>query len=165
MPEDDIVRQYFEHVAEYRVAACRECQYAVWPGQIKGHLQGQHKVSRKQAEIVGEQIRSWAGLLQYPSELEVPGGVPRPIPQLAVYADGMLCELDSGQCQQVFRSSKSIKEHWRNNHYPRALTQPCPELGFPRDKIYAYARVVCIIPPPGLGKFQGIGRVRFLRSY
>ena len=58
MPEDDIVRQYFEHVAEYRVAACRECQYAVWPGQIKGHLQGQYKVSRKQAEIVGEQIRS-----------------------------------------------------------------------------------------------------------
>jgi hypothetical protein len=58
MSESNITYQYFEHVAEYSVAACRECRYAVWPDQIKGHLQAQHKVSRKQAEIVGEQIRS-----------------------------------------------------------------------------------------------------------
>jgi hypothetical protein len=116
MPEFDIARQYFEHVAEYSVAACRECRYAVWPDQIEGHLQGQHKVSRKQAELVGEQIRSWAGLLQYPSELAVPGSVPRPVPQLAVYADGMVCELDLGKCQQVFWSSKSLKKHWRKDH-------------------------------------------------
>jgi hypothetical protein len=32
----------------------------------RGPLQEQHKVSRKQADIVGEQIRSWTGLLQYP---------------------------------------------------------------------------------------------------
>ena len=59
-------------------------------------MQRQHRVSRKQAETVGEQIRSWAGLLQYPSELKVLGGVPRSIPQLAVYADRMLCELGLG---------------------------------------------------------------------
>jgi hypothetical protein len=63
MSEHNIACQYFEHVAEYSVAACRECRYAVWPDQIEGHLQEQHKVSRKQADIVGEQIRSWAGLL------------------------------------------------------------------------------------------------------
>jgi hypothetical protein len=78
MSEHNIACQYFEQVTEYSVAACRECRYAVWPDQIEGHLQGQHKVSRKQAEIVGEQIRSWAGLVQYPSELEVP----RPVPVL-----------------------------------------------------------------------------------
>jgi hypothetical protein len=87
MSEHNIARQYFEHIAEYSVAACRECRYAVWPDQIEGHLQEQHKVSRKQADIVGEQIRSWAGLLQYPSKLKVPGGVPRPVAQLAVYTN------------------------------------------------------------------------------
>jgi hypothetical protein len=116
LSEHDIACQYFEHVAEYSVAACQECRYAVWPDQIEAHLQQQHKVSRKQAEIVREQIRSWAGLLQYPSKLEVPGGMPRPVPQLPVYADGLRCQLDSGQCLRIFRSSKTIKKHWRIDH-------------------------------------------------
>jgi hypothetical protein len=38
--------------------------------------------------------------------------------------------------------------------YPRALTQPCSELGFSGDKIYAYARVVCIITPLGWVNFK-----------
>ncbi|KAI1521337.1 hypothetical protein PtrSN001A_012196, partial [Pyrenophora tritici-repentis] len=50
-----------------------------------GHLQRQHKVSHKEAEAVGQQIRSWAGLVQYPSELEVPSGVPKPVRQLPVH--------------------------------------------------------------------------------
>ena len=37
----------------------------MWPDQIKGYLQRQHKVSCKQVEKVGEQVRSWAGVL-YP---------------------------------------------------------------------------------------------------
>jgi hypothetical protein len=71
----------------------------VWPDQIKGHLQTQHKVSRKRAEIVREQFRSWAGLVQYLSELKVLGCVSWPVPQLAVYADEIVCELDLGKCQ------------------------------------------------------------------
>jgi hypothetical protein len=75
MSEPSIECQYFKHIAEYSVAACRECRYAVWPDQIEGQLQEQHKISRKEAETVGEQIRSWAGLIQYPSELEVPSSI------------------------------------------------------------------------------------------
>ncbi|KAI0616127.1 DUF3505 domain-containing protein, partial [Pyrenophora tritici-repentis] len=78
MSEPSIECQYFEHVPEYSIAACRECIYAVWPDQIEGHLQKQHKVSYKEAEAVGQQVRSWAGLVQYPSELEVPTGAPKP---------------------------------------------------------------------------------------
>jgi hypothetical protein len=81
MSEHEIACQYFEHVAEYSIVACRECRYAVWPGQIESHLQGQHKISYKQAEIVGEQIRNWAGLLQYPI----------PWPRLHPYKGGILC--------------------------------------------------------------------------
>jgi hypothetical protein len=108
--------EYFEHIAEYSIAACRECRYAVWPDQIEGHLQGQHKVSYKKAEIVGEQVRNWAGLIQYPSELEVPGGVPRPALQLPIYSDGLLCQLDPSHCQYVARSKEAIRKHWRIDH-------------------------------------------------
>jgi hypothetical protein len=89
--------QYFEHVVEYSIAACRECQYAVWPDQIEGHLQRQHKVNRKGAEAVGQQIRSWAGLIQYPSELEVPSNILKPVYQLLLYTDGLLCQLEPNQ--------------------------------------------------------------------
>ena len=116
MSKFDLAGQYFEHVAEYSVAACQECRYAVWPDQIEGHLQRQHKVGYKEAEAVGQQVRSWAGLVQYSSELEIPRSVQTPVPQLALYEDGMLCDLGVGNCQQVFRSSKSLKNHWRKDH-------------------------------------------------
>ncbi|CAE7016508.1 Telomere-associated helicase [Pyrenophora teres f. teres] len=88
MSKPSIECQYFEHVPKHSVAACRECRYAVWPDQIEGHLQKQHKVSYKEAEAVGQQVRSWAGLVQYPSELEVPTGAPKPVRQLRVSRHG-----------------------------------------------------------------------------
>ncbi|KAF7441548.1 DUF3505 multi-domain protein [Pyrenophora tritici-repentis] len=116
MSKPSIECQYFEHVPEHSVAACRECRYAVWPDQIEGHLQKQHKVSYKEAEAVGQQVRSWAGLVQYPSELEVPTGAPKPVRQLPVYTDGMLCQFDSSCCYYVARSKEAIRKHWRKDH-------------------------------------------------
>ncbi|KAE8852437.1 hypothetical protein PTNB73_10604 [Pyrenophora teres f. teres] len=49
MSKPSIECQYFEHVPEHSVAACRECRYAVWPDQIEGHLQKQHKYFEVQA--------------------------------------------------------------------------------------------------------------------
>ncbi|KAG9375709.1 hypothetical protein A1F94_013658 [Pyrenophora tritici-repentis] len=114
MSKPSIECQYFEHVPEHSVAACRECRYAVWPDQIEGHLQKQHKVSYKEAEAVGQQVRSWAGLVQYPSELEVPTGAPKPVRQLPVYTDGMLCQFDSSCCYYVARSKEAIRK--RKDH-------------------------------------------------
>ncbi|CAE7222418.1 DUF3505 domain containing protein [Pyrenophora teres f. teres] len=116
MSKPSIECQYFEHVPEHSVAACRECRYAVWPDQIEGHLQKQHKVSYKEAEAVGQQVRSWAGLVQYPSELEVPTGAPKPVRQLRVYTDGMLCQFNSSCCYYVARSKEAIRKHWRKDH-------------------------------------------------
>jgi hypothetical protein len=108
--------QYFEHVAEYSVAVCRECRYAVWPNQIKGHLQEQHNISRKVAEAVGQRVRSWAGLTLYPSELEIPSGIPKSVQQLPVYTDGLLCQLDLGRCSYITRSKECMRKHWQRQH-------------------------------------------------
>jgi hypothetical protein len=108
--------RYFEHVPEYSVAACQECRYAVWPNQIEGHLQEQHKTSRKEAEVVGQQVRSWTSLTQYPSELEIPSGIPRPVQQLPVYTDGLLCQLDAGSCLYITRSKECMRKHWQRQH-------------------------------------------------
>ncbi|KAL1640735.1 hypothetical protein SLS61_010230 [Didymella pomorum] len=116
MSAEGIENQYFEHLAEYQVAVCRECRYAVWPDQIEGHLQKLHKQPQKKAKAIGDAVRGWANLLQYPIELEIPSNGVDPIPQLPVYDDGLLCLLETEQCQHIARTVDSIKVHWRQCH-------------------------------------------------
>ncbi|KAF1935508.1 hypothetical protein EJ02DRAFT_361341, partial [Clathrospora elynae] len=90
---------YFEHLVEYQIAVCKRCRYAVWPDQVEHHLEKQHKQSRKEARAVSEGICRWAGLLQYPTESELPAWVAASISHLPLYADGSLCQLDLAHCQ------------------------------------------------------------------
>jgi uncharacterized C2H2 Zn-finger protein len=116
MADASIEGQYFEHLAEYQLSICKECRHAVWPNQIEGHLQRVHRISRKHTEAVGEGVRRWPSLIQYPIELEVPSQKIAPIRQLPVYPNGLLCQLDATRCRQVLRSEKAMKEHWRLAH-------------------------------------------------
>jgi hypothetical protein len=94
MAETDIEFQHFKHLAEYCIAVCKECRHGVLPSHIKSHLQRAHKVKQKQAEDIAERVRSWPGLIEYAREIQVPSQVVKPISQLPVYPDGLLCQLD-----------------------------------------------------------------------
>jgi hypothetical protein len=116
MAESSIACPYFYHLAEYQVAVCKECQYAVWPDQIEGHLQEEHKIKRKDASNIGLEVRSWPGVVQYPIEFTAPSTIVAPHPQLPVYTDGLLCRLNPSQCQRVLRSIRSMKQYWHEDH-------------------------------------------------
>jgi hypothetical protein len=116
MAETDIEFQHFEHLAAYSIAVCKECRHGVLPSHIKSHLQHAHKVKQKQAEDIAERVRSWPGLTEYASEIQVPSQVVAPISQLPVYSDGLLCQLDAANCSKVLRSVKAIKNHWKDVH-------------------------------------------------
>jgi hypothetical protein len=116
MAEASMAYQHFHHLAEYRVAVCKKCQYAVWPDQIEGHLQEQHKIKRRDASEIGSEVRHWAGVIQYPSEFVPPSQIVAPHPQLPTYSDRLLCQLNPSQCQRVFRSIRSMKQHWHKDH-------------------------------------------------
>ncbi|OAL42729.1 hypothetical protein IQ07DRAFT_616828 [Pyrenochaeta sp. DS3sAY3a] len=127
-----IEHQYFEHLAKYQVAVCRECRYAVWPDQIKGHLQKQHKQLHRRAKAVGD-------------ALEIPSNGVQPIPQLPVWSAGkkrgrpsrirekdVQAEVDEGckpvHCQRLFGSrhgSQYFEVHHVQDHSP----QPVPTEG------------------------------------
>jgi hypothetical protein len=94
MAETDIEFQHFKHLAEYCIAVCKECRHGVLPSHIKSHLQRVHKVKQKRAENIAERVRSWPGLIEYAREIQVPSQVVKPISQLPVYPDGLLCQLD-----------------------------------------------------------------------
>ncbi len=109
--------EYFEHLMEYQLAVCRECRHAVWPDEIEGHLQGKHhKLKRKKAQEIADEVRSWPGLIPFASELEVPARIDRPIQQLPLYEDGWLCQLDEVRCQYVCRDKRTLEWHWSKVH-------------------------------------------------
>jgi hypothetical protein len=54
-------------------------------------LQQQYKVKSRDASAIGLEIRSWAGVMQYPSEFEALSGIAVLYAQLPVYVDGLLC--------------------------------------------------------------------------
>ena len=116
MAECDIGSRFFTQLAEYPVAVCKECKHGVWPDQIEGHLQRSHKIPRKKAGLVGSSIRGWPGLARYPSELELPSQIVDPIPEIPLYSDGWLCQLEPIRCHHVVRSMNAMKNHWREYH-------------------------------------------------
>jgi RecQ family ATP-dependent DNA helicase len=116
MAESNVAGEHFAHLVEYALAVCKECRHGVLPSQIKSHVQRAHPAKRKQAKVIAEEVGSWAGLIQYAGELEVPSQVIEPIHPLPVYQDGLMCRLAPDRCRQIFRSEGAMKKHWRVAH-------------------------------------------------
>jgi hypothetical protein len=116
MTEHSVAGAYFEHLVEYALAVCRQCRHGILPNQVKSHLQRAHRVKRKQAEGVAEEVSSWAGLIQYASGLEVPSQVIQPVHPLPVYADGLMCQIEPDRCRRIFRSAEAMRKHWQRTH-------------------------------------------------
>jgi RecQ family ATP-dependent DNA helicase len=116
MAESSVRGKHFEHLVEYALAVCRECQHGVLPSHIKSHVQRAHPAKRKQAKAIAEEVGNWAGLIQYAGELEVPSQVIEPIHQLPVYKDGLMCQVDPNHCCRIFRKPEGIRKHWRDVH-------------------------------------------------
>jgi len=73
--------EHFHHLIQYQLAVCKECQYAIWPDQIEGHLRGKHhKMPQKKAREIAEEVCGWPGLIPFTSELKVPVRIHQLIP-------------------------------------------------------------------------------------
>ncbi|KAI7279546.1 hypothetical protein KC340_g18885, partial [Hortaea werneckii] len=60
--------EHFHHSSEWHVVICKECQYAVWPNQIVGHLTNkQHALPRKIALSISDEIEQWPGIALFPN--------------------------------------------------------------------------------------------------
>jgi hypothetical protein len=102
MMESTIAANYFEHLAAYALAVCKECRHGVLPSQVKSDLHRAHRVKSKEAESAADEVRSWAGLIEYGSELEVPSQIVVPTHQLPIYANGLMCRINPDHCHQIF---------------------------------------------------------------
>jgi hypothetical protein len=116
MAAENVEVQYFEHLAEYSIAVCKECRHGVLPSHIESHLQRIHRIKQSQARSVAEGVRNWAGVAEYASELIVPSCIIPPISGIPLYSDGLICQLDQSRCHQILRSEEGMKKHWREVH-------------------------------------------------
>ncbi|KAL5400979.1 hypothetical protein PMIN03_011921 [Paraphaeosphaeria minitans] len=112
MTESSAASQYFEHLPAYSLAICRECRYGVLPSHARRHLQSVYQgIQGRQAQSIADELESWPGLKQYASELEVPSQSIKPISQLPIYTDGLMCALAPSRCRQIVQSFRVIKNH------------------------------------------------------
>lgn len=111
------IMEYFHHLPERQVIICKECQYAVWPSQVRSHLQGkQHRIPGKEAAAIQDDIKQWPGVVPFASELEIPRCIPQPIAEVPLYTDGLQCQLSPVDCQYICRKHNSIQKHWKDQH-------------------------------------------------
>jgi hypothetical protein len=56
MAAENVEFQYFEYLAEYSIAICKEYRHGVLPSHIESLLQRIHRVKQQQAHIIAEKV-------------------------------------------------------------------------------------------------------------
>ena len=109
--------EHFHHLAPWQVIVCKECQYAVWPSEVRGHLTGkQHRMPAKTAQLIATEVQAWPRIITFPHEFSIPASIGAPIPELPLYTDRFQCQLGSVPCTFVGRGRESIRKHWKQQH-------------------------------------------------
>ncbi|KAK4900454.1 hypothetical protein LTR49_027449, partial [Elasticomyces elasticus] len=109
--------ELFHHIAEWQVIVCKACRIGVWPDHVSGHLTGQqHRISRKDAIAISDEVGAWPGVAHHRSEFGLPAVVRQPIAEIPLYTDGLKCIREPSQCLYICRGRTSIRNHWREKH-------------------------------------------------
>lgn len=106
MPQD-ILR----YLADFRVAVCTVCKFAVQPQAISSHLL-RHKIYRHERHRILS-VFSKLGLAN-PDDIVLPSAHTAPLPDLPVL-EGLACCAPA--CHHLCLSSKRMHQHWRVAHH------------------------------------------------
>ena len=60
--------QFFDISSRWQVAICRQCQHAIWPSSIKGHLKNYHGLLAKEALRIQREVQA-SSVIQDPADL------------------------------------------------------------------------------------------------
>ena len=83
----DCVNRYVQQIPEYRLVACSQCRYAIWPQESRRHFAGaKHNIPSKVVADISQVIQSWTQLIQSRIELSIPEFVEQ---ALKVWAIGL----------------------------------------------------------------------------
>ena len=118
--------QSFQHFPEYKIIVCKQCQYAIIPAYVGGHLKASHpKIPRQVQQRMVIAANNIEDVAHRPEQVQYPPPETAPVEGLPVFIDGYQCQWkdDLGrQCSYTCRGQTSWwmqwhcqKEHsWKN---------------------------------------------------
>jgi len=105
---------------EYRIMVCKECRFAVPPGQIRTHLTENHAdIPVKGRREIADTVQDLDDLAQVKEDVIYPEASAAAVKGLPVHNDGFRCvsEDEHGkQCEYVCRTIQGIQKHCRREH-------------------------------------------------
>lgn len=125
--------ELFSYLEQYRVLVCTECQFAIPPVQLPGHIRKHHMArldlkTHRQAGAYAQLLRSSYDLLDPVTEsIITPPADHPPLPHLRVYK-GLACLYCSNYAA---RSPETIRQHFRRNHPNLARPKGHPSSSLP----------------------------------
>lgn len=110
----DHFNKIFKHLPEQQVIICVECQHAIQPNQIKGHLSTSHNTIPSQVrKTIQEFIQTLQNVTQKKEDIIHPDPDSDPIPGLPIFDNGLVCisEQSGSQCGYTCRSIETMQRH------------------------------------------------------
>jgi RecQ family ATP-dependent DNA helicase len=108
-----------EEITGWGLVVCisQSCQHAVWPNQIESHCRrAKHNMSASDAKVIADRYIDKVRYTQSSGPFQVPQSIEQAIPQLPLFTDGLLCEVDTDGCHYVCRKLESMLQHCRLKH-------------------------------------------------
>lgn len=110
----------FRQMPEYRIMVCKECRFAVPPGQIRTHLTEHHAgIPAEARREIADAVQKSDSLAQVREEVIYPEASAAAVEGLPVHNDGLRCVLEDEygrQCQYVCRTTRGIQRHRGREH-------------------------------------------------
>ncbi|EXJ79514.1 hypothetical protein A1O3_07793 [Capronia epimyces CBS 606.96] len=112
------VDELFQYSACIQLPICRQCRHAVWPEKVADHVRRrEHRLSARDARHVQKQVSEWPHLLHDRDVIvKIHEYIRRPVPELDIFTDGKLCNIQTERCRYVCRDEASMKVHWAQHH-------------------------------------------------
>lgn len=115
----DEFNKMFDHLRDYKVTVCKECQYCVQPTQVKGQLSSHHThIPSPTRKAVQEYIQTMDDIAQQKEEVKYPDPEANSVIGMPVYNDGLVCfsEQEGHKCTFVCRSIIHMQKHCKETH-------------------------------------------------
>ncbi|KAF1821890.1 uncharacterized protein K489DRAFT_426801, partial [Dissoconium aciculare CBS 342.82] len=115
----ELFQKYFLHNQACQVIICKQCQYAVSPAHIQGHLQEKHKSTTVRQRVdIAAFVQRLPHVAQTPDEVKYPDASSPPIAGIPVYPNGHRCvfNVDGRECNVTYRERTGIQKHCKDQH-------------------------------------------------
>ena len=117
---ESLAEEYFSHAPEWRLMACRQCKYAVWPEQAAAQLKGaQYTVKHGKATAIQHEVENRAELLQYPPEFVPIEHTAQTVEGLRLRGGDSRCreagagtEMEEETCGHICTTPGGMRKHW-----------------------------------------------------